>query len=341
MNRISILFIHAFVVCLVVCHVASAADIRLKTDETTRWKIYTIQQGDTVVKLVPDAGCNVMSLVVDGVEYFHQPEELAKLPGVSCGNPILYPTPNRVKKSKFTFRGREFVLDENENRNFIHGLVNRSSWTVVGMSVGANHASVTCRVSFREGTDEFAKFPLTHDFNMTVRVSDRAVRWTYEVDNSAGKDPIPFGVAFHPYFAYQGERADTYLTIPATHMMESTSQLLPTGTLIPAADLPHALKSPTPLKDSKFDTVFFGLTNNEPTVIDFRGANRKVALFASDEFTHLVVWTPDRGYFGVENQTCSTDAHNLASNGFEKEAHLQVCEPGQKMSGWVEYKIEQ
>ena len=324
---------------IVISATGHAADIKLKTDEETGWKIYTLQQGSTIAKLVPDAGCNVMSLSVDGVEYFHQPPKLKDLAGVSSGNPILYPTPNRVKDSKFTFRGKTFVLDENENRNFIHGLVNRSSWEVVGMELDSQRASIRCKVAFAEGAREYEKFPITHDFYMTVRVSANAVRWTYEVDNSGGDSAVPFGVALHPYFVYQGERAETHLTIPATHQMEPTSELLMTGKLIPAENLPHALKQPIPLKDSKFDTVFFGLTEKEPTVIDFRSTQRKVTLKASDEFTHLVVWTPDRNYFGIENQTCSTDAHNLAADGKVKEAHLQVCEPGEKMSGWVEYQI--
>jgi aldose 1-epimerase len=280
-----------------------------------------------------------VSLQVDGVEYFHQPEDLKQLPGVGYGNPILYPTPNRVKQSKFTFRERTFVLDENEDRNFIHGLVNKSQWEVVGMVIDNMHASIRCKVAFAEGGKEFEKFPLTHDFFMTVSVSGQAVRWTYEVDNSQGDAAIPFGVALHPYFVYQGDRAETYLTIPATHMMEPTPDLLPTGKLIPAAELPYALNEPISLKDTKFDTVFWGLKSAEPTVVDFRSVQRKVTLAATDDFTHLVVWTPDRPYFGIENQTCSTDAHNLSVNGKEKEAHLQVCEPAQKMSGWVEYRF--
>ena len=321
-------------------HRSNAADIRLKTDDETGWKVYTLQQDSTTIRLVPAAGCNVMSLQVDGVEYFHQPKTLKDLPGVNSGNPILYPTPNRVKASKFRFRGKSFVLDENEDRNFIHGLVNRSNWEVAGMEVDSQHAAIRCKVSFAEGSEEFERFPLVHDFYMTVSVHDRAVRWTYEVDNAKGNSAIPFGVALHPYFVYQGERAETFLTIPATHQMEPTPKLLMTGRLIPAAELSHALKEPIPLKDANFDTVFFGLTNKEPTVIDFRSVNRKVVLEASDEFTHLVVWTPDRGYFGVENQTCSTDAHNLADSGKQQEAHLQICDPGTKMTGWVEYKFD-
>lgn len=337
MNRIHVFFIGS---CLFVfAKLGVAADINLNTDEETGWKIYTIKQGATVVKVVPAAGCNVMSLQVNGVEYFRQPDELKSLPGVGYGNPILYPTPNRVKRSKFTFRGKTFVLDENENRNFIHGLVNRSNWEVVGLQIDDTHATLRCKVSFVDGTEEFQRFPLSHDFFMSVTVQDRSVKWLYEVDNTNGDAAVPFGVALHPYFVYQGDRAQTYLTIPATHLMESNAELLPTGKLVPASELPYQLKEPISLANTDFDTVFLGLTNAEPTIIDFRSTKRKVTLAASDEFTHLVVWTPDREYFGIENQTCSTDAHNLAASGKKLEAHLQVCEPGKKMTGWVEYRI--
>ena len=69
----------------------------------------------------------------------------------------------------------------------------------------------------------------------------------------------------------------------------------------------------------------------------------KVAILVleSDEaFTHLVVYTPNQPFFCVENQTCSTDAHNLASAGKKREAHLQICPPGQVRKGWVRFMVE-
>jgi aldose 1-epimerase len=61
---------------------------------------------------------------------------------------------------------------------------------------------------------------------------------------------------------------------------------------------------------------------------------------ASADFTHLVVYTPQEPWFCVENQTCSTDAHNLYTLGWDKESHLMVLEPGQTHSGFVEYRFK-
>ena len=45
----------------------------------------------------------------------------------------------------------------------------------------------------------------------------------------------------------------------------------------------------------------------------------------SDEFNHVVVYTsPERPFVCVEPQTCSTDAHNLYSKGYEKESGLII-----------------
>ena len=55
----------------------------------------------------------------------------------------------------------------------------------------------------------------------------------------------------------------------------------------------------------------------------------------------MVVYTPPgRPFFCMENQTCSTDAHNLYSKGLEKEAHLLIAGQGKKVSGWVYVKVE-
>ena len=120
--------------------------------------------------------------------------------------------------------------------------------------------------------------------------------------------------------------------------MESEKQL-PSGKLIPSKDLDFPLNKPMSLEGTSFDDVFWGMTPDNPTTIEFRDAKRRVTLSTSPEFTHLVVWTPDRPYFGIESQTCSTDAHNLHDAGKTEQSHLQICEPGKKMSGWVEYTI--
>jgi aldose 1-epimerase len=66
----------------------------------------------------------------------------------------------------------------------------------------------------------------------------------------------------------------------------------------------------------------------------------RLTLGASPDFTHVVVYTPAaRPFFCIENQTCSTDAHNLHARGFVRQAHLSIVEPGQSHRGALDWRI--
>ena len=54
-----------------------------------------------------------------------------------------------------------------------------------------------------------------------------------------------------------------------------------------------------------------------------------------------MVYAPDgERFFCVENQTCSTDAHNLFSRGFTMESGLRIVPPSEERGGLVTYAIE-
>lgn len=314
---------------------ALSAEITPTADAATKTEFFQLRAGDTVAKFSAQQGANLFSLQVQGHEIFWQPSSLDKVGGVSCGVPILYPTPNRVKNAQLTFQGRQVSFHANAGKNFIHGLVNRHAWKVTSTSQQANSATIQCICTFENGTALGQLYPFPHVLRLTVSLRPRKVRWQYEVDNSKGPQPIPFGFALHPYFQYQGSRQETYLTVPATHLMESVDKL-PTGKLLPAEP---PIGGPMTLEKTNYDDVFFGIRPEKPARIEFRNKATTIEIAASEAFTHLVVWTPERPFFGVESQTCSTDAHNLHALGAGRAAHLQVCPPGEKMSAWVEYTI--
>lgn len=333
MSRLSTAF--ALVIACSTCIAGEISQI-----EKFDLSVFELVQDQTRVRIAPAAGMNVYSIQVQGVEFLHQPESQEKIAGVACGVPILYPTPNRVKGGQFTFNGTQVKLEPVNGRgNHIHGLVNRHNWQVVNQSATAKSATITCAADFSLDNELSKRFPFPHVLLVTIEVTENRVRWTYEVDNSGNQNAVPFGFALHPYFRYQGAREETYLTIPATHWMESEAQL-PSGKLIPASDLDFALNRPLSLKNTRFDDVFWGTQSDKPTIVEFRDVKRQLKIVASDEFTHLVVWTPPRSFFGVESQTCSTDSHNLYSQGFEQAAHLQICDPGKRTTGWVEFQFQ-
>jgi len=334
-NR-SLLFVCAIAHVVLMGMSAYAGEIVLSRDAETGWNVYTLRQGSTEVRVVPEKGCNAYSVKVDGVEYFRQPERLADLGG--HGNPLLYPTPNRIKGARFMFGGKEYKFPPNSRGNFIHGLVRAAPWQAESFDPEGDYVSLTCAIRFERGTEWFELFPFTHSLRMTITVREASVRWTYEVDNTGDK-PIPFGFACHPWFVYHGERAQSFLHVPATHLMESIREL-PTGNLLGLPGHPLDATQPRSLSGFVADHVYYGMQPDKPASIDFRVARRRVIFRASEEFTHLVVYTPEQPYLCIENQTCSTDAHNLYERGLKKESHLQVCPVGKKRSGFVEYRFE-
>lgn len=322
---------------------AEAGEVQLVKDAETGWTVYTMCAGKTCVSVVPQAGCNVFSITQDGRELLKKPKSLKELPGFMYGNPICYPTPNRVANAAFTFEGKTYQFPANNGKNFLHGLVHSAPWEYLGAEGTATETTLHCRIEFKEGTEWFKLFPFPHTLKLAINVKEGAVKFTYTVDNVAGTGPVPFGLAFHPWFLYQGARANTFLQVPATHIYEvsdnSPTGLIPTGKLLPLEGNPKDLRTSRTLEDFVIDDVFYGMTPDKPAVIDFKEIKLKLSLPATADFAHMVVYTPKEGWFCVENQTCSTDAHNLHARGLTKEANLIIVPKGQTHTGTAEFKI--
>jgi glucose/arabinose dehydrogenase/galactose mutarotase-like enzyme len=323
---------------LAATHAAAAGEIFEYQHKGTGSLTYTLKQGGTVARFSPSNGANVFSIQVEGIEYLNTPPDMHDFFGMFYGTPVLYPTPNRVRNGRFTFGGKEVVFMPNLPPHHIHGLVFDEDWKVVDMATTATSAFVKVLLDFSEGTRLFRQFPFPHQVFLTIEVSQGAVRWTYEVDNTNGPASIPFGFGLHPGFVYQGKRSDTYVTFPVSHKMEA-KDYFPTGRLIPAGELDYRIGEPVSLQEKNFDDVFWGLRSGEPTVIDFRDEARAIEIVASESFSHLVLYSPEGDVFSVEHQTSSTDAHNLHDAGMTEEASLQVCPPGETRTGWVEYRF--
>ena len=75
--------------------------------------------------------------------------------------------------------------------------------------------------------------------------------------------------------------------------------------------------------------------------VEYKNLGYKIVLKATADFTHLIVYVPaGEEFFCVENQTCSTDAHNMYDKGFEVESGLKFVCAGHTHSGSVKYAVE-
>lgn len=293
----------------------------------------------TIAQILPTQGCNLFDWEVDGIEYLSAFGTVKGSPRQLLGTPVLYPTPNRVSDAQFDFDGRTFSFPPNNGRNFIHGLVRDLAWKHDEPTIEEESISLRTYVTIEPETPAFQLFPIRTTLVLIYTVKPNRIRFDFTVRNEDDRLRLPFGLAIHPYFRVIGPRNSVRLQVPAYKWMEATN-LLPTGRLLDLDASPADLTTPKPLSQLTLDDVYFGLNSSLVQTILYDTIGTRINLAGSDFFTHSVVYTPiDQPYFCLENQSCSTDAHNLFAKGFEEAAHLTILEPGEIHTSWIEFSV--
>jgi aldose 1-epimerase len=292
----------------------------------------------TSIAFAPGQGSNLFSFAVGGVEYMFGIGAMGGQTRI-VGSPILYPTPNRVRDATFTFDGRVFTFEANQGTRFLHGLVRDASWETGEPVIGPDGISIETKIRFAPGAPWYDRFPIENTLSLVYRVMPRTVHMDFTVHNEDAQHRLPFGLAIHPFFAIHGPRESVTIEVPATHWMEA-EDLMPSGRLVEMPDGPADIRKPTPLAELDLDDVFYGLERARPQVIRYESLGKALTLIADDFYTHSVVFTPaGRPFFCLENQSCSTDAHNLYAQGLQDVAHLSILEPGESLSASITFVV--
>ena len=288
--------------------------------------------------VAPNAGSNIVSLRYRGHEVLEQPKSLADIAKQDAGIEFLYPTPNRVRNGELNYKELKLNFPPNLQGHFIHGLAREYAWNHDLPKITDDKIVYTTWLEVTEGSDFFKRFPIKNRIGMTITLEGENVQFDFKVDNLDPKS-LPFGVGIHPYFVLHGKRADSSVELHVASQMIA-KDLLPTGKVTPLnktkfARLPKGMSVQEVLGA---DTVFWPTDTEKSAKV--REPDFSFEITASKDFGHTVLWAPPtRELFAVENQTSSTDAHNLANKGFAKESGLLELAPGQSWSGWVRYSF--
>jgi aldose 1-epimerase len=288
--------------------------------------------------VVPECGSNLCRFAVGGRQVIDfDPVLLARHD--YTGTPVLYPTPNRVRDGVFRWRGRSFRQVKRGVTVPEHGLVHGEAWHSGEPMREAESVRLQTWIDFGQGSPLFEAFPFAHRLALEFCLSAEGIRVAYTIRND-GSEELPFGFGLHPYFTKLTGDERTFVSLPAAAVMEATADLLPTGRLIDVDGTSYDLRSPVAIGALDLDHVFTSLAPGAQARVEYRDLGMQVALETSAEFSHLVLYSP-RGepFFCLENQTCSTDAHNLYDRGLLRESGLQIVEPGATHRGFLGYTV--
>lgn len=241
----------------------------------------------------------------DDVLLGYDPDQMA-----SAGRgQVLAPWPNRLEDGSYSFRGSSFQLPLSEpaTQTAIHGLVRFVNWVCVERE--------SSRVVLEHTLHPQPGYP----FLLRLRVGYRLGEAGLEVETTAenlGREPLPFGLAQHPYIA--GRADDLEVTLRAATRLTVDARKLPNGRI--ANDLPETFR----IGERQIDATFTDLALPEVIVggrrVWFDDAYRYVQLFTGD---HLAV---GRRGVAVEPMTCPP-------NAFRTGEGLVVLRPGEVFRG--------
>jgi aldose 1-epimerase len=289
--------------------------------------------------VAPGRGSNLCRLSLAGENIIDFEGELLAA-GDFTGTPVLYPTPNRVRSGIFRYLGKLYNQAKRGEPVFEHGLVHNEPWQHSEPVAGGDSIALDTWIDFAPEGPLFESFPFRHRLGLSFTLGPRGIAIAYSIAN-AGEAAIPYGFGLHPYFMKLDGEEGTSIALPATLLMDSTSDLLPTGRLIEAEGTQYDLRAGAAIGGLDLDHVFTGIVPGASAEVRYRDRRLKVVLRASADFSHLVVYSPrGQGFFCIENQTCSTDAHNLYDRGFAGPSGLAFAQPGAATGGTVEYRIE-
>jgi aldose 1-epimerase len=288
--------------------------------------------------IVPACGANLCRFSVGGRNVIDFDRALL-LAHDFTGTPVLYPTPNRVRSGVFRWDGNDYRQCRGGKPVLEHGLAHTEEWAASEPTANGDGARLETWLDFTEGSERHQSFPFPHRLGLSFLLTARGIAITFSITNR-GTRTLPFGFGLHPYFTKLGGDEGTLVSLPANAVMEASPDLLPTGRLTDVGGTPFDLRAPVAVGTLDLDHVFTRLRRGAPARIQHRAAGFSIDLEATRDFTHLVLYTPRaEKYFCLENQTCSTDAHNLADRGFAGESGLKTVKPDAVHAGTVAYAV--
>lgn len=288
-------------------------------------------------RIAPTGGCNLFSYMVNGIERLRQPQSWKDMLTFYFGMPILFPTPNRMRDCRYEFEGRTYQHRKGYEDRFLHGLVFDESWKAGAIQTASTGVSFLAWLEVEPFHPNYEAFPFPHKISVRFTVTAEGLSIAYETENT-GEGRLPFGFGLHPWFRVTRSRDDMIICGPATQQMElEPKTLLPTGKIMPISAAKTDLSKPANLAQVDLDAVYLGMRPEKPAWIEYVNEKLRMELRASEDFTHLLVYSPaGENFVCVENQTCSGDAHNMYARGLQEQAHLLILEPGQKHRGEVQ-----
>lgn len=286
-------------------------------------KIVEIQSENHLVKINQTIGAFAYSWVYRGKEMlFAPPLEMQAGYGKLFGIPLMYPFANRLLPAQLSLETKESVpLNavagpwlKDGNGLIMHGLTwQQERWVYEATKSSGDSACFSLK--WDEHSDLFPYLPIKHEIEIRYQLLEDGLRVITSIKN-LDKEVLPLSYGYHPYFLISREgQSENEIKIPATGYYETNEQLLPTGNILPVADLFQADRF-NHIEEMNLDTCFTGFSqeNQKAFSIELNKNSQQICVKMDAQFSNAIVYLPkdkNKPYICIEPMIGATNAwHN-------------------------------
>lgn len=273
--------------------------------------VLKIENANTYAKIYLDAGASLQELTLNGHEIIKDLSPLSYAD--TYASSILFPFANRIKDGKYTFKGKDFQFEPNqeEEHNALHGLVFNKTFKVNDTMVNEDFASVT--LEYKE-TNKSIGFPYTYTIELEYIFSNENLELKLTVRNT-DSETFPFTLGWHPYFT-SDNLFESILQFDSTEKIILGDRNITKGTA--KIDTTEAFK----IAGQQFDDCW--ILNSDQVI--FKTPKYDLQFNATGNNNFLQVYTPPK-----EN-TIAIEPTTGVSDSFNNGIGLETLEPGDSHS---------
>jgi aldose 1-epimerase len=258
-------------------------------------QLVPLVHGELLVTVAPEAGGRIVQTTCDGIDWLHgyRPYNSAT---IAWGCYPMIPWAGRLRRGRFAVRGRQFQLPTNLQGHAIHGLAFARPWIIDKRTTD----TLSMRLELPEDTD----WPFGGTARQRITLRER--RMLLEIEITAGRQPMPCVVGWHPWF-----QKPAHVDFAATACYPRDDEGIAT---LPLGPLPRG----------HWDDCFL---NEEPVRLERDGCWLRL----SSDCRHWVVYDALPTTTCFEPQSGPPDAFNLEPNQLPA---------GQSMARWFLWEWE-
>jgi aldose 1-epimerase len=245
----------------------------------------------------------------------------------------LFPFPGRIKNGTYNFQGKTYHLSKNDpsHEHALHGYIYYEKFEIVRVETSEEKGLL--ETLFKEDGSVLA-YPFKFEISVEFQLKETGFSCITRIENT-GKDPMPLGQGWHPYFKTMGKTEKMFLQLPSIQYLELDQDLCPTGII---KDMDKFRESDK-IGQESLDTVFVlkKVPGISKTYLRDPDYTKKVVLWQETgemKYNYLTVYTPpERDSIALEPWTCPPDV-------FNNEIDLITLDPGKKIELAMGISIE-